>query len=129
MAGNAEPGDRFGESVTVFRPCDGTLGVLVGVAGELSGEEPAGSGAVQTFRVSGSACKSLTIASETTAGLPSPPLGIEGSLTVLRDQPEFDSAEPVAAALAGGGIAVLRPPFAAIDEQFDLVGLPAAAQG
>lgn len=129
VAGNAEPGDRFGESVTVFRPCDGTLGVLVGVAGELSGEEPAGSGAVQTFRVSGSACKSLTIASETTAGLPSPPLGIEGSLTVLRDQPEFDSAEPVAAALAGGGIAVLRPPFAAIDEQFDLVGLPAAAQG
>ena len=48
---------------------------------------------------------------------------------MLRDQPEFASAEPVAAALTGGGIAVLRPPFAAIDEQFDLVGLPAAAQG
>ncbi len=128
VAGTAEPGDRFGDSVTVFRPCDGTLGVLVGVAGELSGENPTGSGAVQTFRVSGTACKSLTIASETTAGLASPPLGVEGSLTVLRDQPESDAAESVAAALAGGGIAVLRPPFAGIDEQLDLVGLPAAAR-
>lgn len=129
VAGTAEAGDRFGESVTVFRPCDGALGVLVGVAGELSGENPAGSGAVQTFRVSGAACTSLTIASETTAGLPSPPLGAEGSLTVLRGGAGAEAAEPVAAALAGGGIVVLRPPFAGIERQLELVGLPVAAQG
>lgn len=128
IPGVGEQGDRFGESVTVFRPCDGTLGVLVGVAGEVAGENATGSGAVQTFRVSGNACKALTIASETTAGLSSPPLGTLGSLTVLRSRPDPDAAEPVAVALGDGGMAVLRPPFTGIGEEVDLEGLPAAAR-
>lgn len=130
IAGNSEAGDRFGESVTVFRPCDGTLGVLVGVSGEESGENPSGVGAVQTFRVSGSACKSLTVLSENTAGLTSPPVAVEGSLTVLRDDPEADSAESVAGMLTGHqGAVVLHPPFSSVSEQFDLVGELAAPLG
>lgn len=129
VAGVAEAGDRFGESVTVFRPCDGTLGVLVGGAGEQAGENPTGVGAIQTFRVSGNACKSIIILNEETAGAGSPPLATEGSVTVLREEPESDDAESVAVALADGGVVVLRPPFSGIDAQYDLTGLPATAAG
>ncbi len=126
IPGIAEAGDRFGESVTVFRPCDGTLGVLAGAAGEQAGENPTGVGALWVFRVSGSACKALIILNEETAGS-SPPLATDGSVTVLRQNPEFDDAEPVAAALSEGGAVVLRPPFSAIGARHDLTGLPAAA--
>lgn len=130
VAGNAEPGDRFGESVTVFRPCDGTLGVLVGVAGELSGDSPSGAGAVQTVRVSGAACKSLTIASETAGGLTAAPFGTDGSLTVLRQEPGSDAAETVVAMLADDqGAAVLRPPFSKPEVRSGLRGGLAQPRG
>ena len=127
VAGIAEAGDRFGEFVAVFRPCDGTLGVLAGGAGEQAGENPTGVGALQHFRVSGSACKSTIILNEETAGAGSPALATEGSATILRENPEFDDAEPIAAALSEGGVAVLRPPFSKLDARYDLTGLPAAA--
>ncbi|MCW5950762.1 MAG: VCBS repeat-containing protein [Propionibacteriaceae bacterium] len=127
VAGVSEAGDRFGESVTVFRPCDGTLGVLAGGAGEEAGENPTGVGAIQTFRVSGAACKSIIILNEQTAGAGSPPLATEGSAAVLRENPDSDGAETVAAALADGGVVVLRPPFGEIATRYDLTGLLAPA--
>ncbi|MDQ7993821.1 MAG: FG-GAP repeat protein [Propionicimonas sp.] len=117
VPGEAGDGHGFGDTVTVFRPCQAAAGLLVGSPGEGAVGTEGAAGALHLIGLE-EGCASRTLLPAGSAG---PAEGRAGSVAVLRASVP-GAAEAVAARLQRGGVAVLPPPFDGIAARHSLRG-------